>query len=134
MICFAVFAKFFKTNFYSTFLNQFCLLSRILGDTYRYKTFRNKMVNKAKGAIKNAFSFLSSRKGAVQGVSTVAVVPGINQLIEFSAFKCPCVMETDLNLTCALYWSSFCPTKDKAKYNYGTCFFFVLLLLCFCLG
>ena len=51
------------------------------------------MVNEAFGeGFKHATTFLSAHSTAVQRVLTVAMVAGINQLIEVAAFECPCIM------------------------------------------
>ena len=88
------------------------------------------MVNSAlSNGFKEASTFLSSHSTAIQSVVTVGAVAGINQIIEVAAFKCPCIMEAELNLTCESYQSSFCPTRDKAMYSYLFAFGPAVILL-----
>ena len=76
------------------------------------------MVNPAlAGTVKSAATCLSSYSVAAQVILAVSAVAGINQIIEVASFKCPCVMEVDLNLTCKSH-GNFCPTANKAIYSY----------------
>ena len=40
-----------------------------------------------------------SHSGAIKGILSAGIVVGINQLVEFAAFECPCKMEETPNMT-----------------------------------
>ena len=93
---------------------------------------------------------ISSHSGAIQGILSAGIVAGINQLVEFAAFECPCVMEkaqnaTALDCPCAVdgnrnttncsIQNAACSTQDRSGiYSYGLLYIFVPAAMLFLFG
>ena len=72
---------------------------------------------------------LEDYENLIQGTLIALVTIGIDEIIEYAAFNCPCVAESDLAIPCTGALDS-CPRRDKELYAYLFIFIpsFILLM------
>ena len=88
--------------------------------------------NKVVAFFESLSDTLSSHSGAIKGILSAGVVTGINQLIEFAAFDCPCAEDKNLNLTNCSTQAKFCtPQNLNDVYLYGLIYIFAPATLLF---
>ena len=77
----------------------------------------------------------SSHSGTIKGILSTGIIAGINQLVEFAAFKCPCKMEETPSVTNRLTQArNYSPHDLSGVYSNGMVFIFAPAAVFFSFG
>ena len=77
----------------------------------------------------------SSHTGAIKGILLAGIIAGINQLVEFAAFECPCKIEETQSVTnCSTQARDSTPQDLSGVYSSGLLFIFTPAAILFSFG